>query len=563
MQQTNENSVFLNRLTNDAKNMTDGLKGKDRKKILYKKIDLAQMGDDEIADDILTLRNIAGNRMGEYDSVLKEKLDGYEEALIRAVGESFTERITRNDELIEMVEKELVPYYHGRFQINLSREISFLPLELRLLVYTRLLAIEIRQITRYHLMDRISLTLYKSGDTRLGEYATFLKVILGVELAPVIFGKRKQFDELFWSDIEAHKKIGNVKEEILDEASLYSENIEREFFYGFKGMSDLKNINDVHAAKLCLKAFTLYFEKVVEVSNRMEEVFLKYYDTKNRKQVERLLNEEGIESLIIKPRYSVGTLGQTGLREMTTEEVDRYEKGMSKRAKTWSSVGRNNLLMNKGKARAREEVYQAPGVLDQSSARLHLNNLVELITNRAYTLDQLDRYVFGLALSSLKSKEWDKRRLNLFLGVLRDVSSMLWDRNDKDPVILLKITNDLIGQDGLLESHGEGWPICIIVNEMGRVSKKDFLVLFEEIERDDVFAGVAFVSSPEPLRKSKMKQTKFENDIVQRLYLIATDWKRIERKMGATKKESSLLRNGLKELSREKEAILLMNTNKR
>ncbi|WP_214823935.1 hypothetical protein [Exiguobacterium sp. s28] len=563
MQQTNKNSVFLNRLSDDTKDMSRHLEGKERKKFLYKKIDLAQVGEDEIADDLLTLRYIAGNRMSEYENILKEKLDVYEDALIRAVEESFTERITRNDELIEMVEKELVPYYHGRFQINLSREISFLPLELRLLVYTRLLAIETRQITRYHLMDRISLTLYKSGDTRLGEYATFLKAILGAELAPIIFGTRKRFEELFWSDIEACKKIETVKEEILDEASLYSKTVNREFWYGFKGMSDLKNINDVHAAKLCLKAFTLYFNKIFEVSNRMEEVFLKYYDTKNRKQMESLLKEEGLENLVIKPRYNVGTIGQTGMREMTSEEVGKYEEGMAKRAKTWTSVGRDNLLMNKGKTRAREEVYQAPEVLGQSSARLHLNNLVELITNRSYTLDQFDRYMFGLALSSLKSKEWDKKRLNLFLGVLRDVHSMLWIRNDKDPVILLKITSDLIGQDGLLESYGDGWPIGLVVNEMGRASKKDYLVVFEEIERDDVFAGVAFVSSPEPLAQSKMKQSEIENDIVQPLYSIATDWKRIGRKMGATKKESVLLQDGLKELSREKERVFVANQGKK
>lgn len=562
MQQTNENSVFLNRLSDDTKDMSRHLEGKERKKFLYKKIDLAQMGDNEIADDLLTLRYIADNQKSEYEGILKEKLDDYEDALIKAVENSFTERISRNMELLEMVEKELVPYYHGRFQINLSREISFLPLELRLLVYTRLLAIETRQITRYHLLDRITLTLYKSGDSRLGEYAAFLKAMLGAELAPIIFGTRKHFDELFWSDIEACKKIETVKEEILDEASLYSKTVNREFWYGFKGMSDLKNINDVHAAKLCLKAFTLYFNKIFEVSNRMEEVFLKYYDTKNRKQVERLLKEEGLENLVIKPRYNVGTIGQTGLREMTSEEVEKYEEGMAKRAKTWSSVGRDNLLMNKGKARAREEVYKAPEVLDQSAARLHLNNLVELITNRAYTLDQFDRYMFGLVLSSLKSKDWDKKRLNLFLGVLRDVHSMLWIRNDKDPVILLKITIDLIEQDGLLESHGEGWPIGIVVNEMGRVSKKDYMVVFEQIKRDNVFAGIAFVSSPEPLQQGGTKQSEIEKNLIQPLYSIATDWKRIERKMGATKKDSLLLGDGLKRLSKEKERVFVAYTNK-
>lgn len=559
MQQTNENSVLLNRLSDDTKDMSYHLEGKERKKFLYKKIDLAQMGDNEIADDLLTLRYIADNQKSECEGILKEKLDDYEDALIKAVENSFTERISRNMELLEMVEKELVPYYHGRFQINLSREISFLPLELRLLLYTKLLAVETRQITRYHLLDRIALTLYKSGDSRLGEYAAFLKAMLGVELAPIIFGTEKRFEELFRADIEGNKKIEAVKEEILDEASLYQKNIEREFWYGFKGMSDLKNINDVHAAKLCLKAFTLYFEKIFELSNRMEEVFMKYYDTRNRKQVERLLNEGGIEHLIIKPRYTIAMLGREGQREMTTEEKDKYEEGLKRQAKTWGGVGRENLLMNKGKTRARDEVYQAPEVLDQSSARLHLTNLVELITNRSYTLDQFDRYMFGLVLSSLKSKEWDKKRLNLFLGVLRDVHSMLWIRNDKDPVILLKITIDLIKQDGLLESHGEGWPIGIIVNEMGRASKKDYMVAFEQIKRDNVFAGIAFVSSPEPLQQGGTKQSEIEKSLIQPLYSIATDWKRIERKMGATKKDSSLLRDGLKELSKEKEKMFVVN----
>lgn len=559
MHKTNENSVLLTRMTNGGEDMSHRLEGKERKKFLYRKIDLEQMQDSENADDLLTLRYIAGNRMDEFENLLKEKLDDYESALIKAVEESFTERIIYNKELLETVKEELVPYYHGRFQVNLSREISFLPLELRLLLYTKLLAVETRQITRYHLLDRIALTLYKSGDSRLGEYAAFLKAMLGVELAPIIFGTEKRFEELFRADIEGNKKIEAVKEEILDEASLYQKNIEREFWYGFKGMSDLKNINDVHAAKLCLKAFTLYFEKIFELSNRMEEVFMKYYDTRNRKQVERLLNEGGIEHLIIKPRYTIAMLGREGQREMTTEEKDKYEEGLKRQAKTWGGVGRENLLMNKGKTRARDEVYQAPEVLDQSSARLHLTNLVELITNRSYTLDQFDRYMFGLVLSSLKSKEWDKKRLNLFLGVLRDVHSMLWIRNDKDPVILLKITIDLIKQDGLLESHGEGWPIGIIVNEMGRASKKDYMVAFEQIKRDNVFAGIAFVSSPEPLQQGGTKQSEIEKNLIQPLYSIATDWKRIERKMGATKKDSSLLRDGLKELSKEKEKMFVVN----
>lgn len=559
MQQINEKSVLLTRFTQDVEDMSHRLEGKERKKFLYKKIDLGQMQDNEIVDDLFTLRYIANNRMDEFENLLKEKLDAYESALVRAIEESFTERITYNEELLETVTEELVPYYHGRFQINLSREISFLPLELRLLLYTKLLAIETRQITRYHLLDRITLTLYKSGDSRLGEYAAFLKAMLGVELAPIIFGREKRFDELFRADIEGNEKIGAVKEEILDDASLYQKIVEREFWYGFKGMSDLKNINDVQAAKLCLKAFTLYFEKIVELSSRMEEVFMKYYDTRNRKQVERLLSEEGLENLTIKPRYTIAMVGQQGQREMTMGEKDKYEEEMRRRASTWAGVGRETLLMNKGKTRAKNEVYQAPEVLDQSSARLHLTNLVQLISNRSYTLDQFDRYMFGLVLSSLKSKDWDKKRLNLFLGVLRDVHSMLWVRNDKDPVILLKITIDLIEQDGLLESHGEGWPIGIVVNKMGRASKKDYMVAFEQIKRDNVFAGIAFVSSPEPLQQGGTKQSEIEKNLIQPLYSIATDWKRIERKMGATKKDSSLLRDGLKELAKEKEKMFVVN----
>ncbi|WP_214762906.1 hypothetical protein [Exiguobacterium sp. s146] len=560
MQQINEKSVLLTRLIQDVEDMSHRIEGKERKKFLYKKIDLGQMQDNEIVDDFLTLRYIAGNRMDEFENLLKEKLHAYESALVSAIEESFTERITYNEELLETVTEELVPYYHGRFQINLSREISFLPLELRLLLYTKLLAIEPYKIIRYNLLDRISLTLYKSGDSRLGEYATFLKTMLGVELAPLIFKTEKRFEELFWADIGANEKIETVKEEILDEANLYQKTIEREFWYGFKSMSDLKNINDVHAAKLCLKAFTLYFEKVVELSNQMEEVFLKYYDTRNRKPVERMLNEEGLEGLTIKPRYTIAIIGQEGQREMTVEEKDEYEEGMRRRAKTWAGVGRETLLMNKGKTRAKDEVYQAPEVLDQSSARLHITNLVQLISNRSYTLDQFDRYMFGLVISSLKSKNWDKKRLNLFLGTLTYVQSMLWNRNDRDPVALLKITMDLIEQDGLLESHGVGWPIGLVVNEMGRASKKDYIVVFEKIQRNDIFAGIVFVSSREPLRNGGKKQSEIESHIDQLLYSLVIDWKRIEKKMGATKKDSTLLRDGLKELSKEKERIFVSNS---
>lgn len=78
---------------------------------------------------------------------------GYTKALqvlYKQIDNLYSEQITYNEALKIYLHETLIPYYRGRFTINMSREISFLPLELRIYIYTELLKKRPFFITKQH-----------------------------------------------------------------------------------------------------------------------------------------------------------------------------------------------------------------------------------------------------------------------------------------------------------------------------------------------------------------------------------------------------------------------------
>lgn len=551
MENINEQSELVRRIHDGLTDMSDRLEGKYKKSFLYRNIGSFSIENEVFIDELMTLRYIAEKRMDDQAIVLKKKLAEHERNLLKLIWQGLGERIIYNKQLIDAVQQTIVPYYHGRFRIELSREISFLPLTVRLLIYTCLLEKEANPKARYHILDRITLTLYKMGDERLGEYSLFLKCMLGINLHPPFF-EHPDFETLFTYEIKANKKVRGLREIIFSEAHLTPEIAGHEFWYGFKSFSNLKNVNDVDAAKICLRLFVLYFEKNFSITQTVETQMLKYYTTKNPNVIKKLILDEQLDELSIHSRYAEGVLGASGgPNELDELGRKKYEDDIRQKVKKEMVLYKARLRVNGKRPVFDESFLVIPETLDMVEIITPLSNLLDVLSTKAYTLTQIDTFTGNLLKSVLKSDGWEPSKLNIFLGAMKEIRLMLWAGEEKNAIKVLQILRILM-QD--FDMAKEGWPVSLVINDIVK-SPPDYMVIYDTTGNRYPFDGVAFASSPGRLiHVLRNKREIIEQSFVLPLRVIASDWTKIASCIGLSDKESKSLERTLKRLYKNVES---------
>lgn len=549
MNNIDEQSELVKQVGGKVMDMSYRLEGKEKKRFLYQKINEMPLGGQDFIDDLMTLRYISRNRMDDQTETLKRKLAEHEKNLLRLVRDGLDERITYNKQLVDSIQDTLVPYYHGRFRMELSREISFLPLGVRLLAYGGLLEREAHPVAKYHILNRISMTLYKSGEERLGEYALFLQCMLGERISPLLFGN-KDFEALYSYEVKANQKVRVLREDILGAAELSPEIAGREFWYGFKGFSDLKNVNDVAAAKICLRLFTLYFEKNFSIAEDVETHLLNYYKTKNPNVVRRLLQEEQLDEMTIQSRYSEGRIGAAdGPEELDDPGIQRYEENVGRRAEIQATLYQERTRINSQRKRLDESRLVLPEVVSSSEVGHSLHVLTDVMTKNSYTLNQIDEFIGNLLKGVLKSRGWEPARLNILLGTMKEIRTMLWTGNEKDAVRILRVLKEIMEKP---EVECEGWPVCLVINDAMKFSS-DYMLIPDSTAERNLFSGAVFITVPGTLRIALRNQSDIiEKQIVRPLRMMASDWDKTADNIGFSEKEAKKLD---KELARLQENI--------
>lgn len=545
MNNIDEQSELVKQVGGKVIDMSYRLEGKEKKRFLYRKINEMPLEGEDLIDDLMTLRYIARKRMDDQAEVLKQKLAEHERNLLRLIRDSLDERITYNKRLMDTIQDTLVPYYHGRFSMELSREISFLPLGVRLLAYSQLLEREAHLVAKYHLLNRISMTLYKSGEERLGEYSLFLQCMLGEKISPLLFGN-KDFEALYAYGIKANQEVRVLREDILEAAELSPEIAGREFWYGFKGFSNLENVNDVGAAKICLRLFTLYFEKNFAIAEDLETHLLNYYRTENSNVIDTLLEDEGLDEVAIISRYTEGKIGAVeGPAELDESGVQRYEENVRRRAEIQATLYQERMQINSRKKRLDESRLILPEIISSSEVGLSLQVVTDMMTKNSYTLDQIDTFIGNLLKGVLKSEAWEPAKLNIFLGTMKEIRSMLWMGNEKDAVKILHVLKEIMEKP---EVKCSGWPICLVINDTMKCAS-DYMLIPDVKSDRNLFSGAAFISMPKPLRIALRGQTiMIEKNIVLPLRMMASDWDKIAENIGLSDKDMKSLNTVLRRL---------------
>lgn len=187
----------------------------------------------------------------------------------------------------DFVKNKLYPYYEGKFTINMSRELSFLPLDLRIFIYNELLQLEQDFFTCMNYLDRINVTCSKMG----GDDNRKLASLVASYNWSIEWGNRKIFDNdsCFIKDIYYINNSERLRKELLDKEDKTSGQYLEELSFSISGFTNRSNIHDLYVAKMITELLKEYFSDISGISDIVSNID-KYLETGNTEYVKGLRN---------------------------------------------------------------------------------------------------------------------------------------------------------------------------------------------------------------------------------------------------------------------------------
>ena len=536
MAYTNVEIDLFNGIQNSLENQEPIVEEYYKKHFMYKQFKFQKENMEDLTDMLAKIQDLLTANKKEHFLLLEKKMLEAQDALIKECEKIYSERINYNQELQDLVQSTIVPYYHGRFQISLSREISFLPLELRLHIYTALLNVEASTIRQMHLIDRIALTLHKSGEILLGDIAIFISAWLKTKLSKITLGTKRSFLSLYELEIKNTHEAANLRERILTDAEMTSKIAGREFWYGLKSFSSYSSIHNFEVVKLCLDLFVSYYKGSFAIAEELQPILNQGYKTKNFKEINRYLEKEGLNEVSIIKRYNQAVYNTQSIKELSTADVEKIDNAQKSYVQKSIKHHKENryLYLNPTKEKVSDENLKVPEVLSELEAAIYIEKLSQIIRFKRILLSDFDDYILKISTSIICSDVWDLEKLNIVVGLLAEIYSLIWLRNnqsEKDTISLFEILLKILKEEKSLEmySQGKGWPVALIVGESNN-NQKRFSVFKSNDSSLPFFVGHSYVGA-NPL---DVNIRKIE-DIVRTSVNLRVHWQRIERKVGLSK----------------------------
>lgn len=183
------------------------------------------------------------------------------------------------EELEKYTEDHILPYYKFKFRINQSRQISFLPLPLRLLVYNTMLQQDEGGLTALNYLDRLEVTLSKSGEKDLASVIAGFKWVLNWG---AIAGGNS--DTVFKEDIKSIHELKVTRKNKLAQMGIKEEGYLEDVIYSLKNFASKENIHDMESAKLILPILKIYFKDFEGIDQYVDNI-MEYLETGNEELV--------------------------------------------------------------------------------------------------------------------------------------------------------------------------------------------------------------------------------------------------------------------------------------
>jgi uncharacterized protein len=170
--------------------------------------------------------------------------------------------------LRDIISNAIVPYYLGRFRSIMSREISFLPLELRLFLYFEMLLKEEDNHTKAHLLERISVTLFKMSELEAGKKVILYYWLLRVEIG----GFTPEIQKELTKNFAFLSNLPELRKEILTDRGFEEKRFLDEYRHSLLSFTDLSIIHDLESAKLMLLLWKEYYKEMPDIDNYFHSI---------------------------------------------------------------------------------------------------------------------------------------------------------------------------------------------------------------------------------------------------------------------------------------------------
>jgi len=351
--------------------------------------------------------------------------------------------LKKDSGLQDLTRKTIVNYYKPGFLINQSREISFLPLDLRVFIYTNLLRNSSLKIDQVHLLNRVALTIQKMEIEDYYNYSVFVFSYASCILFKTCnesdygnwfqyfgytgSGRKPMMSHLMRENYRNFNQSGaTLRERTLKSAELDgARKIEQELWYGINGFSHMKNIKDMKAAKICLKLFVRYFEKVyLKITDWSEKVLL-YYESGDNQALnqfmqERMLDDVNMNSYIIQTYLTA---------EGLTADAVVIKNGGDLLPNIITQNDRNLLFFSDTETEKYIFDYEH---LKPSIAPQDYYSEIEwfvgiLKTKNNIVTQSIEDYIIHLTTAILNNDCWDEKIQYLIVMILRGFSASIWN----------------------------------------------------------------------------------------------------------------------------------------
>ncbi|MFS7421191.1 hypothetical protein [Carnobacterium maltaromaticum] len=230
--------------------------------------------------------------------------------LFDSIEKVYSKPFKSNNKIEELIKVTIIDYYKDGFTINKSREISFLPLEIRLYIYVEMVKTYPISLFITHVFDRLCITLKKMENVEIFNEA--VKIFTGLQMiTKEIMMKNphlmlastttitKNFDKNLSFNMNKYFKNSNVlRNKGLEKAMLDLDNLYyKEFWYGIKAFSIRENINDIQVAIYGMKIFECYYERMFNFTEEFVSALEDYYLNYNKEKLNKLLQMHELDQI--------------------------------------------------------------------------------------------------------------------------------------------------------------------------------------------------------------------------------------------------------------------------
>lgn len=405
---------------------------------------------------------------------MKQKFCALLISFIHSCEDLYSPILKKNQQLQTLAKQTVVNYYKCNFVPAESRQISFLPLDLRLFIYIEMLKSEITKYTTGFILDRITLTLNKMNATMQYDFSVFMlswsSLIIFKTLIPdMVFSffyyeqykRTKKFSDL----LKINNRVFNSSGLVLRDKTLTSamvdgaRRLDQDFWYGVNCFCDLGKIRDIKSAKICLELFSIYFEKVYGFAPEFKELALKYYDTGNAPELEAFKKHHQIDDIEI----------ESYLYNLSNDiEMKQDQKNCEYRATGDPFDEYLYIFPSKGKVVVTFDKKTLPRTVSQPA----YYEIMEACIDKIYHgnnifIPSLEEYLTALSTAMLRSSEWDFRVLYMAEMGVRAFIGVVWANRKKgffyNDIAENWRTTLLPGLNGNVKYHGFGIPVKLTI----------------------------------------------------------------------------------------------------